>query len=160
MAEDGWLETYPEVRWTPGWNEASCRLYPRLFRWRWRRLHPNGVPGSLCLCGFRGSHQPLPAGPGPRLSARAHSGAAGFIFGVVEGAGPHVADQREWRAAFARPVSLYVPAAHLQIGDGAIGRAAERYAVPMLRDLDALVRTWGPRQASPGTMAHRPARTA
>ena len=83
-----------------------------------------------------------------------------MIFGVVEGAGPNVADRREWRAAFARPLSLYVPAEHLQASPGAIGRVAERYAVPVLRDLDALVRTWGPPDASPEAMADRSARTA
>ena len=83
-----------------------------------------------------------------------------MIFGVVEGAGPNIADRREWRAAFARPLSLYVPPEHLQASHGAIGRVAERYAVPVLRDLDALVRTWGRREAGPGAMAHRPARIA
>jgi hypothetical protein len=144
IAGDGWLETFPGTRWAPGWNEASCRLYPRVFRSNWRRLHPAGVPGWFCLCGFHGSHLPQPAGPGRSLSARAHSGTAGSIFGVVEGAGPNVADRREWRAAFARPLSLYVPARHLDVDHGVIGRMAERYAVPILRDFDALVGTWGP----------------
>jgi hypothetical protein len=54
------------------------------------------------------------------------------------------ADRREWRAAFARPLSLYVPARHLDVDHGVIGRLAERYAVPILGDFDALVGTWGP----------------
>ncbi len=141
---DGWLTTHPGIRWQPGWNEASCRLYPKLFRARWRRLHPAGVPGAFCLCGFHGSYRPQPAGPGPRLAARIHSGGDGMLFGAVEGAGTIVADRRGWRARFARPLAVYVSAERLAEDPERIGLVASRYGVPILRDFDAFTMVWGP----------------
>ena len=146
---DGRLETYPGVRWTPGWNEASCHLYPRLFRGRWHRLHPTGVPGPFCLCGFRGAYLPHPAGLGTRLSPRIHSGSGGMVFGVVEGAGAQVGNRREWRAAAAQPLALYAAAEHLRSAEATIGRVAARYGVPVLRDFDALTTIWGPADGEP-----------
>jgi hypothetical protein len=67
-----------------------------------------------------------------------------MVFGVVEGAGAHVGNRREWRAAAARPVALYVAAGNLRTTEGSIGRVAARYGLPVLRDVDALVRIWGP----------------
>jgi hypothetical protein len=140
----GYLETFPGVRWSPGWNDATCHFYPRFFRARWRGLHPIGVPGPLCLCGFRGTHLPQPGGPGVRLSPRIHSGSGGMVFGVIEGAGSQVRNRREWRAAAARPVALYVASEHLVAGEATFGRVAARYGVPVLRDFDSLTRIWGP----------------
>jgi hypothetical protein len=142
--DGGWLETHPGFRWTSGWNEASCRLYPRFLRGRWRRLHPAGVPGTFCLCGFHGSSRPQPAGPGPRLAARIHSGTAGMLFGVAEGAGPMITDARGWRARFARPIALYVSPERFAEDRDRIGAVAARYRVPILRSFDALTAVWGP----------------
>ena len=160
VLEDGTLESYPDVAWVPGWNSASCGLYPRFFRARWRRLHPAGVPGSFCLCGFHGSNLPQPAGPGPRMAARIHSGRDQMVFGSIEAAGQIVRDRRGFRAGAARPLALYVAAEHLSDANGGgdrISRAAARYGLPLLRSFDAFVDLWGPARDADVTSCSRTA---
>ncbi len=149
---DGWLETFPGTRWTTEWTQAECEIYPRFLRWRWRRLHPTGVPGAFCLCGIRGMNESFDAHvPTGRMPA-SESGAGGLLFGAVEGAGPYALDARGWRAASGRPIALYVSPEHLRADDGRVGAVASRYRLPILRDLDVLRQVWGPRpEADPAS---------
>jgi len=146
---DGWLETYPGIRWTTEWTRAECAIYPRFLRWRWKRLHPTGVPGAFCLCGIRGMQEPFTAHVASGQMPPLESGAGGLLFGAVEGDGPFALDARGWRAASGRPIALYVAPRHLRADDGRIGAVASRYGVPILRDLDVLRQVWGPRPVGP-----------
>jgi hypothetical protein len=141
---DGWLETHPRMRWQTGWTQAECDLLPRFLRGRWRRLHPEGVPGAFCPCGIRGLYATEPAWVAPGGVPVTRSGADGLVFGAVEGDGPFAIDERGWRTRFGRPLALFVPTQQLLADDGRVGSVAARYNIPILRDLDVLKQVWGP----------------
>jgi hypothetical protein len=141
LGPDGLLTSSNGHRWSPGANGATCRLYPRYHRGRWRRLHPTGIPGTACPCGFRATFRPTPAGLHADVGPGTWSGVGRSVIGVIRGWGRAVVENGGWRSACARPVALYAaPAAQAELGSWArLEAATSRYDVPILRGYGQLV---------------------
>jgi len=149
-----WFELDPDggtVRsgaqtWRPGANEARCHLYPRFLWRRWRALHPSGVPGASCRCGFGATFRPEPAGLLDRVDPATSSGSGRQVVGVVHGWGRVVTEDRGWRSAYALVAAFHAAPAALEDADAVrrLDMAARLYGVPLIRDYNDLVRLGHP----------------
>src|SRR5438128_1350199 len=115
LGPDGVLTSPGGHRWSPGANEAVCSLYPRFLGRRWRRLHPDGVPGTGCRCGFRASFWPMPGGLRGDVAPEIWSGLSRSVVAAFRGWGAILVEDGGWRSAYARPLALYAaPAAQAE----------------------------------------------
>lgn len=150
VGQGGWLLSpwRGRERWEPHLNQARCLFRRRLMRWQEsNQLHPSGAPVATCDCGFYGLHG-LPrirdrmVGFSWEIGVESSGARHGLVFGVVQAHGRVVVGTQGWRGEFARPLALlWGPEAEL---DGRLSSIVDRYEIPVVRSIDALVREWGP----------------
>jgi hypothetical protein len=148
---EGWLRSpwFGRTRWAPEGTVATCLATGRWFRHRWDRRHPKGAPSRDCDCGLYGLHGVPQPEPGQALrpwrqSVSAIAGEGRCAFGVAEAWGRVLLGTEGWRAEHARPIALYINPMSSMARAPSLKAMSERYAVPVVRDLDALVGEWGP----------------
>lgn len=129
-------------------NRARCLFRRRLMRWETStQTHPSGPPVAACDCGYYGLYD-LPrirdrmVGFSWEIGVESSGARHGLVFGVAQAHGRVVIGTQGWRAEYARPlVVLWGDEADR---DARLAALLARYAIPVVRSVDALVREWGP----------------
>jgi hypothetical protein len=138
------------IRWQPGENEATCLGRRGMFGWKYARAaHPRGCPEPSCECGFYGLHSipelnDMPGRSIWELDADTSGGRHGLVLGVVEGYGRVLIGTEGFRARFGRILALFAVAEVPGVHRPPLDVVAERYEIPLYRDLEALAGEWGP----------------
>lgn len=117
---------------------------------RWQesaQAHPTGPPATTCDCGYYGLHD-LPrirdrmVGFSWEIGVESSGARHGLVFGVAQAHGRVLIGTQGWRGEYARPLALlWGPEAE---PDARLSALLERYQVPVVRSVDALIREWGP----------------
>jgi hypothetical protein len=113
-----------------------------------RTPHPRGCPATACECGFYGLHTLPQLNDGVdrsiwEIDTNTSGGRHRLVLGVVAGYGRVLVGTAGWRAHFGRILALFAgPTVTNHTRE--LGAAAAAYAVPVYRDLEAIVTEWGP----------------